>query len=117
MSFELNNEKAMDVMIWWIESADGSIDYRENEAVKRVLADMNYNLDTFYEETLMHISGLSNENMQKLIENSIQWGSTHYDEHQKKHALALLGTIAASDGEVTNDQQDKLARIKKAFGV
>lgn len=117
MSFELDNEKAMGVLIWWIEGSDGSIDYREDEAVKRVLEDMDYSLDTFYENTLMHISGLSNENMRELIDNSIHWGSKHYDVHQKKHALALLGNIAASNGTVTEDQQEKLEKIKAEFGV
>ena len=117
MSFELDKEKVMDVLIWWIEGTDGSIDYREDEAVRRVLKDMDYSLDTFYEDTLMHISGLSNEKMSTLIDKSIEWGSKRYDGHQKKHALALLGNIAASNGNITNGQQKKLDKIKGEFGV
>lgn len=117
MSFELNNEKAMDVMIWWIEGADGSIDYREDEEVKRVLNEMDYSMETFYQETLMHISGLGNENMQKLIDDAVAWGRDNYDKNRKKMALTLLGNIAACNGEVTSEQQEKLNLIKKEFRI
>ena len=117
MSFELNDEKATDVLIWWVEGADGSIDYREEQAVRSVLKDMNYSLETFYQETLMHIGALSNEHMQELIDDSIEWGKEHFDKHRKKLTLALLERIAASTGEITDAQQEKLDRIEQAFGV
>jgi len=60
MSFELNNEKATDVLIWWVEGADGSIDYREEKAVGDVLEDVSYSLETFYQETMIYLGGLSN---------------------------------------------------------
>lgn len=117
MSFELTDEKATDVLIWWIEGTDGSIDYREDEAVRRVLTDMNYSLETFYEDTMLHISGLSNEHMKELIDQSIEWGNRHFNESRKKLTLVLLGTIASSNGDITADQQEKLDLIKKEFGI
>ena len=117
MAFELNDEKATDVLIWWVEGADGSIDYREEQAVKRVLKDINYSLETFYEETLMHIGALSNEHMRELIDDAIGWGSEHFDEHRKKLTIALLEVIASSNGEITKSQREKLDRIEEAFGI
>lgn len=117
MPFELNDEKATDVLIWWVEGADGTIDYREEQAVKRVLEDMNYSLETFYQETVMHIGALSNENMKELIEKAIDWGKTHFDEHRKKLTLALLETIASANGDITDSQREKLDRIEDVFAV
>lgn len=117
MPFELNDEKATDVLIWWVEGADGSIDYREEEAVKRVLNDMNYSLKTYYEETLMHIGALSTENMKELVEKSIEWGKNNFDEHRKKITIALLEIIATSNGNITDNQQEKLEKIEEAFAV
>lgn len=117
MSFELNDEKATDVLIWWVESADGSIDYREKEAVKKVLDGISYSLDTFYQETMMHIGALSNENIKKLIDDAIAWGKKHFDKHRKQVTLALLEVIAESDGKITDDQQEKIDRIRDEFGI
>lgn len=117
MSFELNNEKATDVLIWWVEGADGSIDYREEETVKKVLQDVNYSLETFYQETLMHLGGLSNENLKGLVEDAIQWGAEHFDVHRKQQTVALLYVIAECNGTITDEQQEKIDTIKEAFGV
>ena len=43
-SFELNKEKALDVLIWWVEGSDGSIDFQEEQKVKEVLNDINYSM-------------------------------------------------------------------------
>lgn len=117
MPFKLNNEKATDVLIWWIEGSDGSIDYREEEAVKKVLKDVSYSLETFYQETLMHIGGLGTEQLKELVEKAINWGSEHFDDHRKQRTIALLYVIAESDGKITKGQQEKIDRIKNAFGV
>lgn len=117
MPFELNNEKATDVLIWWIEGSDGSIDYREEEAVKRVLSDVSYSLETFYEETMLHLSGMSTEDLKGLVEKSIEWGKNNFDDHRKQRTVALLYAIAEADEKIDPDQQEKIDRIKKAFGV
>lgn len=117
MPFKLNNEKATDVLIWWIEGSDGSIDYREEEAVKKVLKDVSYSLETFYQETLMHIGALGTEQLKELVEKAINWGSEHFDNHRKQRTIALLYVIAESDGKISKGQQEKIDRIKNAFGV
>lgn len=117
MSFELNNEKATDVLIWWVEGSDGSIDYREEEAVKKALEDISYSLETFYEETLMHLGGLSTENLKELVERAIEWGRKNFDNHRKQRTIALLYVIAESNGEITEGQQEKIDKIQKAFGI
>ena len=117
MSFELNDEKATDVLIWWVEGADGSIDYSEEQAVKRVLEDMDYSLETYYQETLMHIGALSTEHMEELIENAVEWGKEHFDDNRKKLTLALLENIASANGDITDEQREKLDKIENSFGV
>lgn len=117
MPFELNDEKATDVLIWWIEGTDGSIDYTEEQAVERVLEDMNYSLETYYQKTLMHIGALSTEHMKELVDKAIEWGKEHFDEHRKKLTLALLENIASCDGDITPEEQEKLDRIEKGFGI
>lgn len=117
MPFELNNEKATDVLIWWMEGSDGSIDYREEEAVKRVLSDVSYSLETFYEETMLYLSGMSTEKLKDLVGRSIEWGKNNFDDHRKQRTIALLYAIAEANDKITPDQQEKIDRVKKAFGV
>lgn len=117
MSFELNDEKALDVLIWWVEGSDGSIDFYEEEAVEKILQDMNYSPETYYEDTMMYISGLSTEKIDELVDKSIQHGSTNYSKHQKEKAVALLYAVAESNGDITDGQQEKIDRVKQAFDV
>ena len=117
MGFELNKEKAADVLIWWVEGSDGSIDFREEEKVKEVLHDMNYSMKTYYEETLMYLSGLSTENLKQLVDDAIQYAGKNYSEHQKQKAVALLYAIAESNGSISEGQQEKIDRIKREFGT
>lgn len=117
MSFELNNETATDVLIWWVEGADGSIDYREEKAVKDALKDISYSLETFYQKTMMYLGGLSNENLKELVNDAIEWGSLHFDQHRKQRTIALLYVIAECNGKITDEEQKKIDRIKESFGV
>jgi len=117
MSFELDNEKAIDVLIWWVEGSDGSINYAEEQAVKEILEDIDYSLETFYQETIQHIGALGNEELKELVEKAISWGAEHFDHHRKQVTLALLQVIAESDGKVTSGQQEKLDKVQKRFGI
>ncbi len=117
MSYELNSEKATNVLIWWVESSDGNIDYREKEEVENILKEMNYDMETFYEETMVHISGLSAEKIELLIADSIRWGAEHYDKQRKKETVTLLKEVAQSDGNIDEDQENKLDRIKDEWGI
>ncbi len=114
MGFSLDNEKATGVLIWWIEGADGSIDYKEEDAIKEVLDEMDYSMKEYRQKTKMSISGLSNERMEEVINESIQWGAEHFDEQRKKKTVRLLEIIADAD-EKGEDEQEKLDRIKQAF--
>lgn len=117
MSFDLDNEKATDVLIWWVEGSNGSIDYSEKQAVKEILEDISYSLETFYQETLQHIGALGNDELDELVEEAIEWGAEHFDHHRKQVTLALLQVIAESDGKVTSGQQDKIEEVQKRFGI
>ena len=117
MGFELNDERATDILIWWLEGTDGSIDYDEEQEVKRILQKMSYSPETFYEDTLLYISGLSSEDMDDLIDQAITWGADHFGESQKELTLMLLENVALSNGKMTDEQKEKLEQIGKAFGI
>lgn len=117
MAFKLNEEKALDVLIWWVEGSDGSIDFYEEDAVEKVLKDMNYSPETYYEETRIHIAGLGTENIKKLVNESILYGSTHFSDHRKQQAIALLYAVAESNGDISEGQQEKIDKLKRAFGT
>lgn len=117
MSFNFTDEKAIDVLIWWVEGSDGSIDYSEEQAVKDVLDDMDYSLETFYQETLQHIGALGTDDLKGLVDEAIVWGKENFDDHKKQVTLALLKVIAESDGDITSGQEEKLNRIAGEFGV
>ena len=117
MPLKLDNEKATDVLIWWVEGADGSIDYDEERAVKRALKDLNYSLETYYGETLLHIGALGTEKLKELVDKAIQWGAEHFDTHRKKRTVALLETIATANGAMSDEQREKIDAIKRAFDI
>jgi len=117
MSFELTDEKAIDVLIWWVEGADGSIDYSEEQAVKEALADMDYSLETYYQETLEYIGALGTDQLDDLVNRAVEWASNKFDHHKKQVTLALLSAIAECNGKVSSSQQGKLDKIQDAFGI
>ena len=117
MAFELDNERALDVIIWWVGGSDGSIDYQEKEKVKEVLKDMQYSMQTYHQETIMHIGGLSTEKIDDLVDDAIAHASANFSEHEKKKVVALLYAVAESDGNISEGEQEKIDRIKREFGV
>lgn len=117
MGFEFNNEKALDVLIWWVEGADGSLTYQEDQKVKEVLGDMNYSKEIYFQDTLMYIGSLPTDKIDDLIDDAIEYGKEHYSEHDKQKAVALLHAIAKSDGAITENEQEKLDHIKNEFDV
>ena len=117
MGFEFNKEKALDVMIWWIEGSDGSMDYAEEQKVKEVLDDMNYSKDIYYQDTLMYIGSLPTEKLEDFVNDAIRYADENYSKHDKQKTVALLHAIAASDGNITEGEREKLNRIKNKFGV
>lgn len=117
MSFELSDEKAIDVLIWWVEGADGSIDYSEEQTVKEALADMDYSLETYYQETLEYIGALGTDQLDDLVNQAVDWGSNNFDHHKKQVTLALLYAVAECNGDVTSAQQEKLDQVQDAFGI
>lgn len=117
MAFEFNNEKALDVLIWWIEGSDGSMAYEEEQKVKEVLSDMSYSKDIYYQDTLMYIGSLPTEKLSDLVDDAIAYGKKNFSGHDKQKAVALLYAIAQSDGDLTEREQEKMDRIKNEFDV
>lgn len=117
MSFDFNNEKALDVLIWWVEGSDGSIEYEEDKKVKEVLSDMNYSKDIYYQDTLMYIGSLPTEKLSDLVDQAIVYGKEHFSAHDKKKVVALLYAIAQSSGKVKEGEQEKVDRVKHEFDV
>jgi uncharacterized tellurite resistance protein B-like protein len=117
MSFEFNNEKALDVLIWWVEGSDGSIEYEEEQKVKEVLSDMNYSKDIYYQDTLMYIGSLPTEKLDDLVEDAISYAKQNYSKHDKQKTVSLLHAIAKSNDNVKEGEREKIDRLKNEFGV
>lgn len=116
MAFEFNNEKALDVLIWWVEGSDGSMTYEEEQKVKEVLSDMNYS-KVYYQDTLMYIGSLPTDKLSDLVDNAIAYGKKNFSERDKQKVVALLYAIAKSDGDFTEGEEEKLDRIRSEFNV
>lgn len=114
-SFELTDEKAIDVLIFYIIGADGSIDYEETEAVDRVLEDLDYDPQEYYHDTLLHINGLSTEHTNDLIDDATKWVCKNFDKEKRKLIFVLLESLASTDGEINKSEQEKLDKLKKYF--
>ena len=115
-TYTLTDETAIDVLIFWIESADGSISFKELDAVKRVLATMNYDLST-YNETLGHISAMSTEHLHEIAKEARDYIKSNFSDEGQQLTYGLLEAIATSDGKITPSEEEKLATIKAEFGI
>ncbi len=115
MSYSLTDETSIDTLIFWIESSDGSISYEEQKAVQRILDNMRYDMSTF-QNTLSHISAMSTEHLQELIEEAISHVKRNFSDDGKRLTYQLLETIAGSNGDISKAEQEKLTRLKSEFG-
>lgn len=115
-SYALTDETAIDVLLFWIESTDGSISFAEQDAVKRVLSNMQYTLDT-YHKTMSQIGAMSTDNVNQLIEEAIVYIRSNFSDDGKKLTYSLLDTIANCEGKVSLAQNAKFDRLRKEFGV
>lgn len=112
----LTDETAIDVLIFWIESTDGSISFAEEDAVKRVLENMNYDLTT-YRKTLSQIAAMSTDHVKQFVEEAILYVRSNFSDDGKKLTFNLLDTIATCEGSISDEQQARIDRLKKEFGL
>lgn len=115
-SYALTDETAIDVLIFWIESTDGSISFSEQDAVKRVLSNMQYTLST-YHKTMSQIGAMSTANMTEMIEEAIAYIRSNFSDDGQRLTYSLLDTIAHCEGRASSDLKKKLERLKKEWGV
>ncbi len=115
-SYALTDETAIDVLIFWIESTDGSISFTEQDAVKRVLSNMNYTMQT-YHKTMSQIGAMSTNNVKEMVEEAIVYIRANFSDDGQKLTYSLLDTIAHCEGSASNSITNKLERLKKEWGV
>jgi hypothetical protein len=115
-SYVLTDETAIDVLIFWIESTDGSISFAEQDAVKRVISNMNYNMRT-YQRTMSQIGAMSTSNVSQMIEEAIAYVRSNFSDDGKRLTYSLLDTIAHCEGGVSSGNGTKLNRLKNEWGV
>jgi len=114
--YPLTDETSIDVLIFWIESADGSISYAEQAAVKRVLENMKYDMST-YHHTMSHIGAMSTQNIESVVNDAITHIKSNFSDEGQKLVYSLLDAIASCDTRITDTEQEKLKKIKNEFGV
>ncbi len=114
--YPLNDETAIDVLIFWIESADGSISFAEQSAVKRVLDTMKYDLRT-YQQTFSQLGAMSSHNIKEIIDEAIAYVKSNFSDDGKKLVYSLLDSIANCDAKATKNELLKLDHLKEELGV
>lgn len=115
-SYALTDETAIDTLIFWIESTDGSISFSEQDAVKRVLSNMQYTMNT-YHKTMSQISAMSTDHVKEMIEDAVAYVRSNFSDDGKRLTYSLLDTIAHCEGSASAKINDKLNRLKKEWGV
>lgn len=115
-TYALTDETSIDTLIFWIESSDGSISYQEQQAVKRILENMNYDMST-YHQTRNQIASMGTDDVKKMANEAVDHINRSFSDDGKKLAYNLLEAIAACDGKITSLEQEKLDAIKSEFGV
>lgn len=117
MKYELNNEKATMLLMWWLGSTDGSVDYKEDQTVNDMLDELEFEPYDYFTETKMYISGLGSERLNELVDRSIAWGGEHYSDKTKNLVLQLMNRIVESQREITEKDRDKLKRVEEGFRI
>jgi uncharacterized tellurite resistance protein B-like protein len=115
-TYSLTDETSIDVLIFWIESADGSISFAEQSAVKRVLENMKYDLST-YHKTLSHLGSMSTENLHTIVDEALAHIKSNFSDEGKQLVYSLLDSIAHCDAKISDTEQKKLNRIKSELGI
>ena len=115
-TYALNDETSIDTLVFWIESSYGSISYAEKEAVKRILENMKYDMET-YNKTLSLIAGMGTDDVKKMAEEAVDHINRSFSDDGKKLTYNLLEAIAACDGKITASEKAKLDAIKSELGI
>ncbi len=115
-TFALTDETAIDTLIFWIESSDGSISYAEKETVKRILENMQYDMTT-YNKTLNQIAAMSTDDVKKMANEAVDYINHNFSDDGKKLTYNLLEAVAACDGDISGAEKKKLSAIKSELGV
>ncbi len=111
---ELTDERAIDIIIFWVESSDGSISYSELESVQRVLEDMNYSMEN-YHSTFSYINGLSTDNVKNCVNDAIDYIKENFSTDRKNLTVMLAQAIANADGKVHKTEAEKIEKLKAAL--
>jgi len=114
-TYSLTDETSIDVLIFWIQSADGSVSFKEADTVKRVLDNMDYDLST-YHQTLSHLGAMSLEHIHDAVHDAISHVKSNYSDEGQKMVFNLLDAIACSDAKIKPDEKKKLDQIRSEFG-
>lgn len=115
-TYALTDETSIDTLIFWIQSSDGSISYEEQETVKRILSNMEYDMKT-YHQTLAQISAMGTDEVKEMANEAIDHINRSFSDDGKKLTYNLLEAIAASDGSISTAEKNKLDAIKSELGV
>lgn len=115
-TYALTDETSIDTLIFWIESSDGSISYEEQEAVKRILSNMKYDMETF-QKTMSQISAMGIDEVKQMANEAVDHINRSFSDDGKKLTYSLLEAIAACDGTISKAEQEKLDAIKSELGV
>ena len=116
-NFELNEEHAIDLVLFWFTGIDGQLTYEEINAVENVLNQLNYDPTELHGRTMNYVSSLSTSKIDALIEDAKTYIKNNFSKDRKILVLHLLDFLASSDDIITKKEAESLKSFKKYLGV
>ncbi|HKJ46700.1 MAG TPA: hypothetical protein VJ991_12795 [Balneolales bacterium] len=114
-TFELNDESAIDLLIFWVEGADGLMGYEEDKEVNEILNEMSYSPQN-YQHTINYLNGLTTKHIDDKIDEAIEW-TKKYEEQKRRYILALLQNLAEIDGPMSKEEREKIDELHVRYGL
>jgi len=81
--FELNDEHAIDLIIFWFTGIDGQISYEEMKEIGNILEQLNYDPTELHGRTMNHVSSLPSKKIDALIEDAKTYIKNNFSEDRK----------------------------------
>jgi len=115
--FELNDEHAIDLIIFWFTGIDGQISYEEIKEIGHVLEQLSYDPTELHGRTMNHVSSLPSEKIDELIDEAKTYMKHNFSDDRKILFLQLLDHLANADDNVTKEETESLDKLKETLGV
>jgi len=114
-TFELTDERAIDLLLFKIVGSNGDISYDETEEINNILEQFHYDPHNF-QHTLNYLNGLTTEQIKEEVARGIDYiaGKPASD---KKSIITLLNHLARKNTAFHSSHKEILEEIKKKIEI